>query len=82
MLPDLVRHAMLVGSPLVSLAGAESHRRIPSIEQMERHLILEALEQTQGAVAQAAELLELSPATLYRKIKKFGLSRKFGGEES
>ena len=48
---------------------------------MERHLILEALEQTQRAVAQAAELLELSPATLYRKIKKFGLTRKFGGED-
>ena len=77
MLPDPVRQAMPVAAPLVSPAGVVSLRRIPSIEQMERHLILEALEQTQGAVAQAAELLELSPATLYRKIKKFGLTRKY-----
>jgi two-component system repressor protein LuxO len=82
MLPDPVRQAMPVESPIVSPAGAVSQRRIPSIEQMERHLILEALEQTQGGVAKAAELLELSPATLYRKIKKFGLSRKFGGEDA
>ena len=72
MLPGPVRQAMPVGGPVVLPTGAVSQRRLPTIEQMERHLILEALEQTQGAVAQAAKLLELSPATLYRKIKKFG----------
>ena len=73
MLPEAIRRAMPAGGTVVATTGAVSQRRIPSIEQMERHLIFEALEQTQGAVAPAAELLGLSPATLYRKIKKFGL---------
>lgn len=81
MLPEAVRQAVPATTSGVSPSDSPSPRRIPSIEQMERHLILEALEQTRGAVAQAAELLQLSPATLYRKIKKFGLTRTFNSEE-
>jgi len=50
---------------------------LPSIEQMERELIVQALEVTSGSVSAAAKHLGLSEATLYRKIKKFGLSRRF-----
>jgi len=50
---------------------------IPSIEQMEHQLILRALELTSNSVPKAAEHLGLSEATLYRKLKKFGISRRF-----
>jgi len=50
---------------------------IPSIQEMERRLILHALELTSGSIPQAAGHLGLSEATLYRKIKKFGISRTF-----
>ena len=77
MLPDDIK----AGVSTVQVTPSESsHSDAPavfSIPQMERQLILAALEKTQGAVAQAAKLLELSPATLYRKIKKLGLSRHF-----
>ena len=54
-----------------------AEKTIPSVEQMQRQLILEALELTAGSVPKAAKHLGLSEATLYRKIKKFGLSRTF-----
>jgi transcriptional regulator with PAS, ATPase and Fis domain len=50
---------------------------IPSIQEMERELILRALRVTSGSVHEAAKHLGLSEATLYRKIKKYGLSRLF-----
>jgi DNA-binding NtrC family response regulator len=52
-------------------------KTIPSIEQMEHQLILRALELTENSVPRAAERLGLSEATLYRKLKKFGISRRF-----
>ncbi|MHC4647927.1 MAG: sigma-54-dependent transcriptional regulator [Planctomycetota bacterium] len=48
-----------------------------SIARMEHDLILRALELTSGSVRGAAKHLGLSEATLYRKIKKFGISRAF-----
>jgi len=62
-------------------AGAHSdeptEQSIPSISQMERTLIVKALELSNDSVPAAAKQLGLSEATLYRKIKKFGLSRSF-----
>jgi two-component system repressor protein LuxO len=58
-------------------AGAESKEDIPSIREMERRLILRALELTAGSVPEAAKHLGLSEATLYRRIKSFGISRTF-----
>ncbi len=50
---------------------------IPSIEQMEHDLILRALQLTSNNVPDAARQLGISEATLYRKLKKYGLSRSF-----
>jgi DNA-binding NtrC family response regulator len=65
----------------VSLINAKTDEKpekiIPSIREMERRLILHALELTSGSIPQAAGHLGLSEATLYRKIKKFGISRTF-----
>lgn len=50
---------------------------IPSISDMERSLIIQALESSSYSVPVAAKILGFSEATLYRKIKKFGLTRTF-----
>ena len=57
--------------------NGEATRTIPSISEMEKRLILEALELASGSVSNAAKHLGLSESTLYRKIKRFGISRTF-----
>jgi len=42
----------------------------------ERKLIVEALQRTGGKVPEAANLLGLGRATLYRKIEEYGIDRK------
>lgn len=49
-------------------------KAIRNIEEGERSLIEEALRQTNGNKARAAEALGISTRTLYRKIEKFALS--------
>ncbi|WP_321794232.1 sigma-54 dependent transcriptional regulator [Caballeronia sp. J97] len=49
-------------------------------EQFERAMIAQALEQCGGAVAVAADRLQLGKATLYEKIKRYGIVVK--GESS
>ncbi|MGI8978498.1 MAG: sigma 54-interacting transcriptional regulator [Pirellulaceae bacterium] len=46
------------------------------IDFWERKLIVAALERTSGKVPEAATLLGLGRATLYRKIEEFGIDRK------
>src|SRR5689334_13783936 len=50
------------------------------VEQFERAVIAEALEQTGGAVAVAADRLQVGKATLYEKIKRYGLAARGDGE--
>ncbi|MFM0206519.1 sigma-54 dependent transcriptional regulator [Paraburkholderia sediminicola] len=50
------------------------------VEQFERAVIAEALEQAGGVVAVAADKLQLGKATLYEKIKRYGLAAKGEGE--
>jgi len=49
-------------------------------EHFERAVIGEALEQCGGVVAAAADRLQLGKATLYEKIKRYGLAVKGEGE--
>lgn len=46
------------------------------VEQFERAVISEALNQTGGAVAATADRLHVGKATLYEKMKRYGLSAK------
>jgi DNA-binding NtrC family response regulator len=75
--PELGSGALGTRARSDTRAGAESKEDIPSIREMERRLILRALELTSGSVPEAAKHLELSEATLYRRIKRFGISRTF-----
>ena len=45
------------------------------LEDAERRLIKKALARTKGAVPEAAKLLGIGRATLYRKIDQFGIER-------
>ncbi|QGJ71433.1 Nitrogen fixation protein VnfA [Planctomycetales bacterium 10988] len=46
------------------------------LEDWEQKLIRKALERTDGAVPEAAKLLGIGRATLYRKLDQYGISRK------
>jgi sigma-54 dependent transcriptional regulator, acetoin dehydrogenase operon transcriptional activator AcoR len=48
-------------------------RRLRRIEQVERSAIVQALLEVNGNRTKAAELLEIGRATLYRKIRAYGL---------
>ncbi|WP_153101766.1 sigma-54-dependent transcriptional regulator [Paraburkholderia hayleyella] len=50
------------------------------VEQFERALIVQALEQAGGVVALAADQLHLGKATLYEKIKRYGLTARGDSE--
>ncbi len=52
------------------------------VEQFERALIADALQQSGGAVAQAADRLQLAKATLYEKIRRYGLVVRGDGERT
>jgi Nif-specific regulatory protein len=46
------------------------------IDFWERKLIQEAIKRTEGNVPEAARLLGLGRATLYRKIEEYGIERR------
>ena len=45
------------------------------IDHWEKRLILQALDRAGGKVVQAAKLLGIGRATLYRKLDEYGISR-------
>jgi two-component system response regulator HydG len=49
-------------------------KAIRNIEEGERSIIVDALRQTNGNKAKAAEALGISTRTLYRKLEKFALA--------
>jgi DNA-binding NtrC family response regulator len=71
LLPAEITESTSPPSPHIDTeTGFEPGESVPSIQEMERRLILHALELTSGSVPEAARHLGLSEATLYRKIKK------------
>jgi len=62
-LPDEVRHHQ-------SLVIASEHVR--PLRDVEREYILAALERNNGNRTLTAEQLEIGPATLFRKLKRYG----------
>ncbi|OQY21212.1 MAG: hypothetical protein B6I37_09085 [Desulfobacteraceae bacterium 4572_35.2] len=43
------------------------------LKDMERDLLIQALEQSEGNIVQASQMLGISRNTIYRKIKEFDL---------
>jgi DNA-binding NtrC family response regulator len=67
----------LLGDEMTALPGREiihgtAHDTL-SIEEMERKMIVEALQQFHGNRKLAADALKISERTLYRKIKEYGV---------
>ncbi len=50
--------------------------KMPSFEEIEKRVILEALTRCDGNVTLAAEQLKIGRATIYRKIEKYGIKAK------
>ena len=46
-----------------------------NIEQWEKRLILEAMRRTRGSIPEAAELLGISRATMYRKLETYAIDK-------
>lgn len=62
----------------ITLADVPFHyqrgaRRLRRIEHVERTAIIQALQESEGNKTKAAELLEIGRATLYRKMRVYGL---------
>ncbi|MGH9956939.1 MAG: helix-turn-helix domain-containing protein [Pyrinomonadaceae bacterium] len=49
----------------------------PSLREMERQQILSALEQTGWHRGKTAEILGISPSTLYRWLRDYNLEKRF-----
>jgi DNA-binding NtrC family response regulator len=59
------------------MAAVESSGSIPTLEEAERKLILEALEKTNGVLAGptgAAQLLGINRSTLWSRMRKLGIT--------
>ena len=54
-----------------TLSTMQSQTRSKTIKELEKNALIEALKITEGNVEQAAKRLDLSRATIYRKIKKY-----------
>ncbi|MFP4903662.1 sigma-54-dependent transcriptional regulator [Paraburkholderia sp. BR14261] len=70
------RRVLGIPDDLSAVAAAGEDDALPlkeRVEQYERALIADALQQNNGAVAQAAERLQMAKATLYEKIRRYGL---------
>jgi DNA-binding protein Fis len=57
------------GSPRLGVDGM-------TLEQVERHMIVHALEQHQGNISRVAKTLGLSRTALYRRLERHGLGRR------
>lgn len=53
--------------------GSSELERIPTLEDMERHWIVRALEATGNNQVQAAKLLGVERRVVYRKMLKYGI---------
>ena len=69
-IPPHVRQAKSMGQAVLK-ASPEM-----TVDQMEKEMILQALDRTAGNRTLAAEQLGMSRRTLHRKLNKFGLTRR------
>jgi two-component system response regulator HydG len=62
-------------SNLLYFLGQPRHdaRTLATLQELEQHAILQALEATQGDRLRAARLLGIGKTTIYRKLKEYGL---------
>ena len=55
----------------LSLGDKKEKKEVDSLSNMEKEVIIKALQDTKGNISKASRILEIDRSTLYRKIKKF-----------
>ncbi len=76
--PEIQLHD-LPSSLQYGVAGSEP-RSMPTLRQVEKRAILEALEASSGDRLRAAKLLGIGKTTIYRKVKEYGLENSARSE--
>ncbi len=66
----------LPSNVLYWMARLTTSREIPSLRELERRAILDALEIAGGDRARAAKILQIGKTTIYRKLKEYGLEEE------
>jgi DNA-binding NtrC family response regulator len=61
---------------VASASAANEQGGVPPLREVERQQILAALEQTNWHRGKTAELLGISPSTLYRRLRDYNLTRR------
>ncbi|MCO6045371.1 sigma-54 dependent transcriptional regulator [Aeoliella sp. ICT_H6.2] len=74
--PDTVSESGVHSNGASHSSQSEELALLKPIQRKERAAIIESLEQTDGHVVDAATLLGLSQATMYRKIKEYQIVRQ------
>jgi DNA-binding NtrC family response regulator len=81
--PEIVSPAV-VFRPVATSAGTDGAAQVtaqapgvtPPLREMERQQILAALEQTGWHRGKTAEILGISPSTLYRRLRDYNLTKR------
>ncbi len=79
--PEVVRVSLAAALPVALQPGALAEIATPnsgplSLREVERQQILAALEQTSWHRGKTAELLGISPSTLYRRLRDYNLEKR------
>ncbi|MBD5315783.1 MAG: response regulator [Bacteroides sp.] len=53
--------------------AGEERNRVPTLEEVERSTVIEAIDRCNGNMSAAAELLGITRQALYRRVQKYGL---------
>jgi DNA-binding NtrC family response regulator len=80
-LPEEIKHKQVQGStasehPMLSTASEKGPIPVMHLEELERRTIIETLSKSGTDAEEAAKQLGISKATLYRKLKKYGIVRR------
>ena len=70
----LQRSGVIGADKLPAECRSLARRRLTQLEALERDAIVRSLQENGGSKADAAEALGMSRATIYRKIKEFGIA--------
>ena len=71
---SLQRSGIIGADKLPAESRSLARRRLTQLEALERDAIVRSLQENGGSKAEAAEALGMSRATIYRKIKEFGIA--------
>src|SRR4030095_2147044 len=76
--PGVIGTPVVIGQPTIAQDGAPSNPvgTPGSLREVERQQILAALEQTGWHRGKTAEILGISPSTLYRRLRDYDLERR------